>query len=129
MSHVATLIAASSSSSGGGSSFFLLLIVVVIGMFWFMNRNQRKQRQKMADLQSRLVPGQEVMTGSGIYGTVVDANDDRVRLELSPGVIVTVAKAAVTRTVEPVVEQPPAPEPPAEPELAYGESREPSVAD
>jgi preprotein translocase subunit YajC len=95
-----------SGSHGGGFNYSLLVFAVIIGgMFWFMSRNQRRQRQRMADLQSRLTPGQEVMTGSGIYGRIVDSADDRVRVEVSPGVILTVAKQAVVRTVDPAPPQ------------------------
>jgi preprotein translocase subunit YajC len=108
----AALLAASSSGSGGYS---LLFFIVIIGaMFWFMSRAQRRQRQRVADVQSRLLPGQEVMTGSGIYGRVVDTLDDRVRIEVAEGVVISVAKQAVVRAVnEPttgmdVVDAPPA---------------------
>ena len=89
-------------SSGGGFNYSLLVFAVVIGgMFWFMSRAQRKQRQRVADVQSRLTPGQEVMTGSGIFGRVVDTTDDQVRVEVAPGVVLTMAKQAVARAVEP----------------------------
>lgn len=121
---VAALLAATSSqSSGGGSFLFLLLIAVVVFMFFFMGRNQRKQRQRVADLQSQLVPGQQVMTGSGIYGTIVDTADDRVQLEIAPGVVITAAKQAVVRTVEPTTVTDPAPV------LTDNDSRQTTVAE
>jgi preprotein translocase subunit YajC len=113
-------------SDGGGSSFnpsFLIFILIIVGMFWFMSRAQRKQRQKVADLQSRLTPGQEVMTGAGIYGRIVDTEGDRTRIEVAPGVVLTVAKQAVARAVEPTV--PTGDAPSTEPD----ESRERSAAD
>jgi preprotein translocase subunit YajC len=92
------LVAASNSGSGGYSLLFF--IVIIGGMFWFMSRAQRRQRQRVQDVQSRLVPGQEVMTGAGIYGRVVDTVDDRVRVEVAPGVVLTLAKQAIVRTVD-----------------------------
>jgi preprotein translocase subunit YajC len=90
------------TNSGGGFNYSLLVFALLIGgMFWFMSRAQRRQRQRMAALQSQLVPGQEVMTSAGIYGRVVDATDDRVRVEVAPGVVLTLAKQAVSRTVDP----------------------------
>lgn len=102
---LATVLAAAQQSSGGGSLIFLVLIVGVGFMFWFSSRNARKQRQRVQDVQSRLLPGQQVLTGSGIYGTIAEAFDDRVRLEIAPGVAIMVAKQSVVRTVddEPVV--------------------------
>jgi preprotein translocase subunit YajC len=138
----AALLAASNSGSGGYSLLFFA--VIIVAMFWFMNRAQRRQRQRVADVQSRLLPGQEVLTGSGIYGRVVDTLDDRVRIEVAEGVVLTVARQAVVRAVdEPgIIDAPPADAPPADTaagapfaagpgDSAYesGESRERTVAD
>jgi preprotein translocase subunit YajC len=41
------------------------------------------------------VPGTEVMTTSGLYGTVAYVGDDTVDLEVSPGITVRWAKAAI----------------------------------
>ena len=129
---LAALVAASGSGSGGYS--LLLFIVIIAAMFWFMSRAQRRQRQRVADVQKRLLPGQEVMTGSGIYGRVVDAVDDRVRVEIAPDVVITVAKQAIVRTVdEPtsgqVIDAPPADAAAGTPFAEQDESRERTVAD
>jgi preprotein translocase subunit YajC len=122
------LAATTSSSSGKSSSGFnptlLIFIVIIGGMFWFMSRAQRKQRARVADLQSRLTPGQEVMTGAGIYGRIIDTEGDRVRIEVAPGVVLTVAKQAVARAVDPTEMTPPGASA-VEPD----ESRERSTAD
>lgn len=119
MSSLSTLIAATTNKSSGGSSFLLIMIVVVIAIFFFMSRTQRKQRQRVSDLQSRLTPGQEVMTGAGIYGRIVEASADRVQLEIAPGMVITVAKQAITRTVDPVADPAASPfDPPAQPTAA-----------
>jgi preprotein translocase subunit YajC len=122
------LAATTSSSSGKSSSGFnptlLIFIVIIGGMFWFMSRAQRKQRARVADLQSRLTPGQEVMTGAGIYGRIIDTEGDRARIEVAPGVVLTVAKQAVARAVDPT-EMPPPGASTVEPD----ESRERTTAD
>lgn len=125
VSSLSTLLAATSSKSSGGSSgFLLIMIVVIIGIFFFMSRSQRRQRQRVADLQSRLTPGQEVMTGAGIYGRIVSATDDRVNLEIAPGTVIAVARQAITRTVDPVTEPPVAP--PASDEPTAGATAAPT---
>ncbi|MFL6136875.1 MAG: preprotein translocase subunit YajC [Frankiaceae bacterium] len=137
---LAALVAAGSSGSGGYSLLFF--IVIIAGMFWFMSRAQRRSRQRVQDVQSRLLPGQEVMTGAGIYGRIVDTMDDRVRIEIAPGVVVTLAKQAIVRTVdEPgtITDAPPATGIDAAAERPYadgtgatrnpGDSRETTIAD
>lgn len=118
---------AADNGSGGFNYSLLVFALLIAGMFWFMSRSQRRQRQRMAELQSRLVPGQEVMTSAGIYGRVIDSEDDRVRVEVAPGVVLTVAKQAVARTVDPAADPgtPPGSGTPSE----TGDTRETTTVD
>ncbi len=52
-------------------------------------------------MQSSLGIGDEVMTGSGIYGIVteIDEEEGTIGLEISPGVAIRVARGAVARVV------------------------------
>ncbi len=72
--------------------FIALLLVVV----WFGRRaRQRAQAQSEQQLES-ITFGTEVMTTSGLYGTVVGINDDEsVQLAIAPGVEVKWATAAL----------------------------------
>ncbi|WP_374206956.1 preprotein translocase subunit YajC [Crossiella sp. S99.1] len=64
----------------------------------------RKQKRAIADqqsLQNSLAPGDRVMTTSGLYATVVDAEDDTtILLELAPGVTTEWVRAAVREKVK-----------------------------
>jgi preprotein translocase subunit YajC len=81
---------------------FLLILVV----FWLLIiRPARKRQQAAARIQSELAPGVRIMTGSGLFATVVSVQDDRMVLETAPGVTSTWARAAVAR-----VESGPAPD-------------------
>lgn len=42
----------------------------------FMVRNGKKRREQMAQMQSGIQPGAEVMTQSGIFGTVESIDDE-----------------------------------------------------
>lgn len=93
----------------GGNSFGLIMIVLLIGaMYFLMIRPQSKRRREAMQMQSSLAPGDEVMTGSGLFGTVTELDNDTVTLEVSPGVTVKFARAAIGRVM--------AKEEPAEPE-------------
>jgi preprotein translocase subunit YajC len=94
------LIAAPMASSGGGSGITLLLpLILIVGMIWFMSRTQRKQRQRQADTVAALQPGTKVVTTSGMVGIVEEVDDDYVTLEISDGVLVQFAKAAIGRVI------------------------------
>jgi preprotein translocase subunit YajC len=41
--------------------------------------------------------GDRIVTIGGIHGTVVELDDDTLRVEVSPGTVITIARAAVGR--------------------------------
>ncbi|MDQ1604618.1 MAG: preprotein translocase subunit YajC [Actinomycetota bacterium] len=78
----------------------LLPFVLIIGGFYLLAlRPARKRQQASAQMQSELRPGMQVMTGSGLFGTVSSVEDDAVVLEVSPGVSVRWARQAIARVV------------------------------
>ena len=95
-------------SGGAGGQFGTLIIFAVFGLalYFLMIRPQSKQRRQVQQMQSTLAVGDEVMTGSGIYGTVAGIEDDKVHLEVSPGVGMYFARAAIVRVVTRVEEEP-----------------------
>ncbi|MEC5179432.1 preprotein translocase subunit YajC [Arthrobacter sp. CG_A4] len=83
-----------------------ILLFVMLGLFVFtMFRRNKKTKEQAATLQSQFAPGVEVMTSFGLFGRIVEIDDDenKVLLELSPGNTATVHRQAVTKIVEPVV--------------------------
>jgi preprotein translocase subunit YajC len=78
----------------------LLFFALILVAFYFLIIRPQRTRARQADqMRARLAPGVEVMTTAGLYGTVVEVLDDSVRLEVSPGVVVRSATAAVGRIV------------------------------
>jgi len=75
----------------------LILALLMVGMIVYTRRN--RARSAIADQQRRqsLVTGSEVMTTSGLYGTVVSVNpdDDSVLLSIAAGVEVKWTIAAL----------------------------------
>lgn len=85
----------------------ILPFVLIAVAFWFLLiRPQRRQQQKLLETQRSVQPGDEVMLGSGIFGVVAAEHDDHLELEVSPGVRLRVARAAVVRVVQPEHEEP-----------------------
>ena len=85
----------------------LLPLLGIALLFWVLVILPTRRRQKAAaELQAALQPGDEVMLTSGIFGVVRTVADDRLGLELAPGTVVQVARAAVASTTPaaPVVE-------------------------
>lgn len=92
-------LAANPSSGGSVFSGILPLLLIVVAFYFFVIRPGRNRQRQAQQLQSALQPGQEVMTGSGAYGRVVEIADDSVLLEMAPGVRVRWARGAVSRVL------------------------------
>jgi preprotein translocase subunit YajC len=95
------VIAAAASSSA--STFFPLLIVVALFalMYFFMIRPQSKRRKQMQQMQHTLGVGSDVVTIGGLYGTVVETDDESVTLEIDEGVTARYTRQAVARILTP----------------------------
>jgi preprotein translocase subunit YajC len=79
-----------------------IILALVLGAMWFMSRRSRKQQQQSMEFRSNLKPGDEVMTGSGLFGTVVEVDGDAVTLETTPGGAHTVwLRAAIAKVASP----------------------------
>ena len=78
--------------------FQLLVIVLALLGFWaIVMRPARNQQRQVAQLQAELAVGDEVIISAGIFGTIVAIDDDKVSLEIAPGVVVTTARQVVVR--------------------------------
>jgi preprotein translocase subunit YajC len=74
---------------------FLPLVAIAL-LFWLMVVRPASRRQKeVARLQAGLQVGQRVMLSSGVFGTVRSLTDERVRVEVAPGVELEVVRAAI----------------------------------
>jgi preprotein translocase subunit YajC len=78
----------------------LLPLVAIALLFWLLIIRPASRRQKdQARMQSALNLGDRVMLTSGIFGTVTELADDRLEVEIAPGVVVTVARGAIGSVV------------------------------
>jgi preprotein translocase subunit YajC len=75
------------------------VLLVIVG-YLLLIRPARRRAQAAAALQAAISPGNEVMLSSGLFGTVVDIQDEVARVELSPGVVVRVHRGAVTKIIK-----------------------------
>ncbi|MEY4275780.1 MAG: hypothetical protein RIS26_243 [Actinomycetota bacterium] len=77
------------------------LPLLVAGAFIvFMVMNNRKQKAKQAEMQTKVVVGAQVMLTSGIYGEIKSINEDRVVLKSAGTTTLEVARGAVLRVVD-----------------------------
>jgi len=91
-----------------------LLPILLIGVVFYLlimrpaRNRQKKQQQMMSTLQA----GSRIMTTAGIFGTVVEIDGENASIEIAPGVVIRVVKAAIGRVLDepesPELEAPPA---------------------
>ncbi|WP_425300934.1 preprotein translocase subunit YajC [Nocardia wallacei] len=74
--------------------FPLLLVALLVPMFLGVRR-QKREAEKVASMQEALKIGDRVTTTSGLYGTVVDADETTVDLEIAEDVVTTWLRAAI----------------------------------
>ncbi len=81
------------------------MLAVLAVLVFFMFRNGRKRKRDQEALQATMVPGADVMTNFGMYGTIIaiDEEANKVELQIAPGVIVEIHRQTIARVVEPVV--------------------------
>jgi preprotein translocase subunit YajC len=83
--------------------FTIIMLAVLAVLIFFMFRNSRKRQADARSLQSKVQPGAKVMTNFGVFGTILsmDEEENQVRLETSPGTVLTVHRQTIARVVEP----------------------------
>ena len=74
---------------------FAGLVAIGLLFYLFLIRPQTRRQREVRQMQSALNLGDQVMLTSGIYGEVRSLDDDRVRVEIAPDVVVEVARGAV----------------------------------
>ncbi len=83
----------------------ILMLVIFVPVFWaLVIRPQQKQAQQREDehlaVVDSLEAGDRVESFSGIQGTLVAVRDTTVRMEIADGVVVTMARLAVSTKLD-----------------------------
>jgi preprotein translocase subunit YajC len=89
-------------SASGNNLMFLIMIVGFIALMYFvMIRPQKKRQKEQQDMQNNVQPGARVMTIGGLYGTVVDSDDETITIEASDDTFLVFARQAIAKVVTP----------------------------
>lgn len=79
-------------------NFLFIIILFVIAWVVLILPKQRELKRHNALIASLQV-GDEVMSGSGLYGTIVGVDEDTVQLQVAPHVELKVARRAIAAKV------------------------------
>ena len=80
----------------------LVMLAVLAMLIFFMWRNSKKRKEEMTKLQDSMVPGAEVMTNFGLFGTLLSIDEEKniAVIETSPGNAVKVHRQTLARVVD-----------------------------
>jgi preprotein translocase subunit YajC len=81
-----------------GAAIFILVVFGLLFAVLIIPRQRELRRHQ--ELVASIAVGDEVMTGTGIYGTIQALDDDHVHLEVAPGVVIKLARRAVAAKVD-----------------------------
>ena len=86
--------------SGGfdGTFFFMIIATFAIIYFLIMRPQQKQQKQHQAMLKS-IQKGDEVVTAGGIYGKVIDIDENTVDLKIAEGTKIKIERSRIGRVV------------------------------
>jgi preprotein translocase subunit YajC len=100
------------SGAGGFGALVPLVLMFVIFYFLLIRPQQRKAKQHR-ELLASLKRGDSVITNGGIYGRIVEINDNIIVLEVADKVRIKVARGFVSGLSGPGQEPAPQPQKPA----------------
>lgn len=90
-----TTVAKSSKSSGSYVPLLIIVLLFAVVYFLFLRPRQQRLRQQQTKAKE-LAVGDAVMSAGGILGRVVALDADEVEVEVSPGVVMTFTRRAIS---------------------------------
>ena len=81
---------------GGGLMSFLPLVLMFVVFYFLLIRPQQKKQKDMREMLKNLKRGDRIITGGGIFGRIESITDDKVNVEIAPGMIITVMRSYVS---------------------------------
>ena len=76
-----------------------LPILLIVGFYFLLIRPQRNRQRQQQALVASLEVGDEVMMTGGIFGTIVDIDDDEgiLTLEIAPGTRIRILRQGISQ--------------------------------
>ncbi|RMH53005.1 MAG: preprotein translocase subunit YajC [Zetaproteobacteria bacterium] len=86
---------AAGGAAGGFASLIPLLLIMAI-FYFLLIRPQQKRYKAHREMISGLKKGDRVITAGGIYGKVVDVQEEQLKVEIADGVRVRIKRDTVS---------------------------------
>jgi preprotein translocase subunit YajC len=83
--------------AGGGMGQIVILVAFAAIFYFMLIRPQQKRMKEQRDMLAKLATGDEVVTGGGLIGRIVEVGETLVTLEIATGVNVRVQRGQITQ--------------------------------
>ena len=81
--------------ASGGPGFLFIIVIGFLLLYLIVVRPQKRRQNQQQQMLGDLRVGDEVLTAGGIYGTVLQVDEDEVTVEIAPRTEVRVARRAI----------------------------------
>jgi preprotein translocase subunit YajC len=94
-------------AGGGGNITFLISLVLMVAIFYFLLiRPQQRRVRQQRELVGSLDVGDEVVTIGGMFGRIMEMDEETVMLDVGGGSRIRFVKQAVARKITEDEEEP-----------------------
>jgi preprotein translocase subunit YajC len=91
--------ASGAAPQGSGMMSFIILPLMIVVFYFLLIRPQQKRHKEHQAMLAKLAAGDEVVTGGGLLGRVIEVGDSFVSVEIADGVRIKVQRQQITQLV------------------------------
>ncbi|MEX0851203.1 MAG: preprotein translocase subunit YajC [Gaiellaceae bacterium] len=88
-------------------SFLIVMVLLLVVMYVLMIRPQRQRQQAQQTMIESAGVGDDVLTNGGIYGTITQAEEDDLVVEIADGLSVHMTRRGIAAVLPPEEDEPP----------------------
>lgn len=86
---------------------FIVTLIIILLIFYIANSLNKKQKNELKDMQSKIKKDDRIITYSGLSGIVQDVLEDRIILKTYPkGIEVSIEKWAIAGIDDRKIDEP-----------------------
>ncbi len=91
------LMAPPAGGQGGGIMSFLPLVLIIVVFYFFMIRPQMKKQKEGKKFLENIKKGDKIVTIGGIFGKILEVNDNSYLIEVEGGNKLKILKTAISQ--------------------------------
>ncbi|MBW7995885.1 MAG: preprotein translocase subunit YajC [Candidatus Glassbacteria bacterium] len=86
-------------AAGFDGTFFFMIIATFAIIYFLIMRPQKQQQKQHKQMLQELQRGDEVVTAGGIYGKVIDIEENTIDLKVAEGTKIKIERSRVGRVI------------------------------